>query len=121
MKRSESQESIDRLEKGLSTIANAQIEVDKLSKAIKAKEPELEEMSRVLEIKDADLKKNLAETEIKSKFVAEETDKQNIVVEATSIKKKGIEEEKKETEEAKKGALKLADSLDKKEISEVSG
>jgi hypothetical protein len=95
--------------------------VDKLSKEIKAMEPELEEMSRVLAIKDADLKKNLEETQIKSDYVQKETDKQNIVVEQVTTRKNGIMEEKKETEEAKNGALKLAKTLDKKEIGEVAG
>lgn len=112
---------IKRYEQGLAIIENAQNKVTILQKEIKEKEPVLEKLERELTIQNEHLSIELEKTDKKNIEVTESTRVQNIEVATVSSMVADINLEKEETEKEKDKAIKLCESLNTKDIGEISG
>jgi len=121
MKRADFKRMIDRLEKGLNTISDAETKVNSLQKQIKEDEPRLEKLDKELSVKKVDLDATLLETNIKVAEVTEKTKIQDAEVKTLNEMKKSIEFDKQDCEKSKKEALELADKFKDAEIKEVAG
>jgi hypothetical protein len=121
MKREEYNSMIKRYEQGLAIIDNAQNKVVVLQKEIREKEPVLEKLEKELTIQNEHLSIELEKTDKKNSEVTESTRVQNIEVEKVTVMVADINLEKDETEKEKDKAVKLCESLNIKDIGEISG
>jgi len=112
---------INRLEKGLNTISDAEGKVNILQTQIKEDEPRLEKLDKDLTAKNIDLKATLEETNKKTEEVTEKTKIQEAEVATLNEIKKSIEFDKQDCEKSKAEALELANKFKDSEIKEVAG
>jgi len=111
---------INRLAQGLTIIDKAQVKVENLQAKIEVEEPKLVELEAVLTEKNDKLRIKLAETSIKREQVQTASEEQNIKVSALEKMNAQIRTEKEETEREKDEALRLAEKLGSKDITEVN-
>jgi dynein heavy chain len=116
----ESHMKINRLAQGLTIIDKAQVKVKNLQAKIEEEEPKLVELEAVLTEKNDKLKIKLAETNTKREQVQQASEEQNIKVTALEKMNQQIRTEKEETEREKDEALRLAEKLGSKDITEVN-
>jgi len=119
-KRDEFNKMINRYEVGLTIIENAQTKVSILQDQIKKDEPILEQLGKDLEVKSVELKQVLEVTNKKKEEVAQSSEIQDVKVKELEKMAAKINEDKQDTEKQKDRAMKLADSLSAKDITEVS-
>lgn len=105
----------------MAIIENAQNKVTILQKEIREKEPVLEKLEKELTIQNEHLSIELEKTDKKNSEVSESTRLQNIEVEKVTTMVADINLEKEETEKEKDKAIKLCESLNTKDIGEISG
>jgi len=120
MKRNEFNKLIQRYEVGLTIIEKAQKKVSDLQTKIKEDEPILEKLEKDLTKQNDELQVILVEVNTKNEEVSKSQAIQNEEVAKIEEIKRGIAEECKETEEQKASALKLAEQISPKDITEVS-
>lgn len=116
----ESHQKINRLVQGLTIIDKAQVKVEDLQQKIKEEEPTLVELEATLTEKNDKLRVKLAETNTKREQVKLASEEQNIKVTALEKMNQQIRSEKEETEREKDEALRLAEKLGAKDITEVN-
>jgi len=116
----ESHQKINRLAQGLTIIDKAQSKVEDLQLQIKEEEPTLVELEANLTEKNDKLRVKLAETNTKREQVKLASEEQNIKVTALEKMNQQIRAEKEETEREKDEALRLAEKLGSKDITEVN-
>jgi len=120
MKRNEFNKLIQRYEVGLTIIEKAQVKVSDLQTKIKEDEPILEKLEKDLTKQNDELQVILVEVNAKNEEVSKSQAIQNEEVAKIEEIKRGIAEECRETEEQKASALKLAEQISPKDITEVS-
>jgi len=116
----ESHQKINRLAQVLTIIDKAQSKVEDLQLQIKEEEPTLVELEANLTEKNDKLRVKLAETNTKREQVKLASEEQNIKVTALEKMNQQIRAEKEETEREKDEALRLAEKLGSKDITEVN-